>query len=102
VELRESEAEAVRREVLEETGLSVTATEQVWQADTRDGGAHIHWWRVELRGDRPARLLQNEHSELRWVSVREMRDLEPVFAEDVALFARLSGEKPDRTSEHET
>ena len=102
VELGESEAEAVRREVLEETGLLVTATEQVWQADTRDGLACIHWWRVELLDDRPARLLQDEHSELRWVSVREMRDLELVFAEDIALFARLHGEKLDRTNERET
>jgi len=47
---------------------------------------------VELRDDRPAQLLNDEHSELRWVSAREMRDLQPVFVEDVALFERLTSE----------
>ena len=92
VELAESEREAVEREVLEETGLLVRAVEQVWQADTRDGIAHINWWRVRTLDERPERLLQDEHTELRWVTVREMRDLKPVFQEDLELFARLSGE----------
>lgn len=92
VESGESEAEGVQREVFEETGLSVRALERVWQADTRDGTARIHWWRVQLLDDRPAQLLEHEHSELRWVTAREMRDLDPVFADDVELFARLSSE----------
>jgi hypothetical protein len=72
--------------------LLVRALEQVWQSDTRDGTARIHWWRVQTLDQRSAQLLQDEHTELRWVSVREMRDLDPVFAEDLALFARLSGQ----------
>jgi 8-oxo-dGTP diphosphatase len=92
VEPGETEAEAVQREVLEESGLWVRAIEQVWQADTRDGIARIHWWRAQTLDERPAQLLQDEHTELRWVSVQEMRDLGPVFAEDVELFARLSGQ----------
>ena len=77
VEPGESEAEAVQREVLEESGLRVCAIEQVWQADTRDGIARIYWWRVQALDERPAQLLQDEHTELRWVSVSEMRDLAP-------------------------
>jgi 8-oxo-dGTP pyrophosphatase MutT (NUDIX family) len=92
VEPGESEAEAVQREVLEESGLRVRATEQVWQADTRDGIARMHWWRVQTLDERPAQLLQDEHTELRWVSVQEMRELDPVFTEDVELFARLSAQ----------
>ena len=88
----ESEAEAIAREVLEETGLRVRATAQVSQADTRDGTARMHWWQVVVIDGREARLLQDEHSELRWVTVEEMRALEPVFEEDIALFARLAGE----------
>ena len=94
VEPGESEPEAVEREVLEETGLLVRAVERVWQADTRDGIAHINWWRVRTLDERPAELLQDEHTELRWVTPREMQDLEPVFQEDVELFARLSCSKP--------
>jgi 8-oxo-dGTP pyrophosphatase MutT (NUDIX family) len=89
VEPGESEAESVQREVLEETGLSVRAVDQVCRADTRDGTACIHWWRVETLDDRPAQLLGDEHSELRWVNVREMRDLDPVFPEDLELFSRF-------------
>ena len=90
VERGESEAESVQREVLEETGLWVRAVDQVCRAHTRDGTACIHWWRAETLDDRPARLLGDEHSELRWVSVEEMRDLYPVFPEDLTLFARFS------------
>lgn len=90
VEPGESEVDAIQREVLEETGLWVRAVDKVWQADTRDGTARIHWWRVETLDARPARLLQDEHSELRWVNVPEMRELHPVFLEDVELFARVS------------
>ena len=90
-----SRCHALEREVLEETGLLVRAVEQVWQADTRDGLAHIHWWRVNTLDERPEQLLQDEHTELRWVTLREMQDLEHVFQEDVRLFARLSGESVD-------
>ena len=93
----ESEVECVEREVREETGLRVRATERVWQADTRDGTARIHWWRVQTLDERPAELLQNEHSELRWVNLAEMRLLQPVFAEDIQLFAWLSGETEQDT-----
>ena len=92
VEVGESEAEAVQREVQEESGLLVRAIVQVWQADTRDGTARMHWWRVQTLDERQALLLQDEHTELRWVSVREMRDLDPIFTEDIELFARLSGQ----------
>jgi 8-oxo-dGTP pyrophosphatase MutT (NUDIX family) len=87
----------VEREVREETGLRVRATECVWQADTRDGTARIHWWRVQALDERPAELLQDEHSELRWVNLAEMRRLQPVFEEDIELFARLSGETEQDT-----
>lgn len=50
----------------------------------------MHWWRVELLDEGEAQLLGDEHSELRWVTVEEMGALEPVFVEDLALFARLS------------
>lgn len=75
---------------MEETGLRVRAREQVAQVSTRSGTARMHWWRVETLDDAPARLLDDEHSELRWVTVEEMRALDPVFDEDLALFARLT------------
>ena len=90
IEPGETEALAVAREVLEETGLRVQATRKLCQSDTRDGSARIHWWLTVLLDDSPARLLGDEHSELRWVSVEEMRRLEPVFLEDVAILVGAS------------
>ena len=102
VEPGESEAEAVEREVFEETGLLVRARRRIGQADTRDGLARIHWWRVDALDDRPARLLQDEHTELRWVSVAEMRQLSPVFDEDLELFARWSAESREPRNDIDT
>jgi 8-oxo-dGTP diphosphatase len=90
VEAGESQAEAVVREVHEETGLAVEALEKVAECDTHDGSARIHWWRVRLLGDAPARLANDEHSELAWVTPEAMRGLEPVFLEDVAILERAA------------
>jgi 8-oxo-dGTP diphosphatase len=90
VEPGESQPEAVVREVLEETGLRVQAVSKVAECDTRDGHALIHWWRAVPLDDAPARLANDEHSELRWVSLAEMKQLDPVFHEDVAIIERLA------------
>jgi 8-oxo-dGTP diphosphatase len=85
IEPGESQAQAVVREVYEETGLSVRALSKVAECDTHDGSALIHWWRVEPLDDAPARLANDEHSALVWVSLAEMKTLRPVFLEDVAI-----------------
>lgn len=90
VEAGESQAEAAVREVCEETGLVVEAVEKVAECDTHDGSAVMHWWRVRPLSPAPARLANDEHSQLAWVTAEEMRRLEPVFLEDVAVFARLA------------
>ena len=90
VEAGEGQAEAVVREVYEETGLSVRALEKVAECDTHDGSAVIHWWRVLSLGTEPERLANDEHSELAWVSLDELKRLEPVFLEDVAIMERAA------------
>lgn len=90
IEAGESRADAVVREVLEETGLRVRALEEVAECDTHDGAAVIHWWRVEPVDDAPARLTNAEHSELAWFSIDEMKRLEPIFLEDVAILERAA------------
>jgi 8-oxo-dGTP pyrophosphatase MutT (NUDIX family) len=93
IEPGETQAQAVVREVAEETGLSVIAVEKFDECDTRDGSARIHFWRTAPRGGpndaAEPRLLGDEHDAFVWVSVEEMRRLEPVFLEDVEIFARL-------------
>lgn len=85
IEAGEGQAEAVVREVREETGLSVSALDKVGECDTHDGSAVIHWWRVLLLGTEPARMANDEHSELGWFTLDELKRLEPVFLEDVAI-----------------
>lgn len=90
VEAGESQSDAVVREVREETGLAVEAVEKVDECPTHDGSALIHWWRVRLLSEAPARLANDEHSELAWVTLDQMRRLEPVFLEDVAIIERAA------------
>jgi SAM-dependent methyltransferase/8-oxo-dGTP pyrophosphatase MutT (NUDIX family) len=92
VEPGESQALAVEREVAEEAGLRVRAVEKVAECDTHDGTALIHWWRCEPLDDTPARLANDEHTELCWSSIPELRRLSPVFVEDVAIIERSHGD----------
>jgi (d)CTP diphosphatase len=85
VEAGESQAEAVVREVREETALRVSALRKVAECDTHDGSAVIHWWLTQLLDDSPARLANDEHSELRWLTPEELQHLEPTFPEDIAI-----------------
>jgi 8-oxo-dGTP pyrophosphatase MutT (NUDIX family) len=85
VEPGEAQADAVVREVFEEVGLRVRALRKVAQCDTHDGGAVLHWWLAELLDDAPAQLMNDEHTELRWLTPEELATLTPVFAEDIAI-----------------
>lgn len=102
VEAGEAQADAVVREVREETGLAVRAVAKVAECDTHDGRAVMHWWRVQPLDDAPARLANDEHTELAWLTPDEMKRLSPVFLEDVAIFERIasdggsSGRSPHR------
>ena len=91
VEPGESRAEAVVREVREETGLRVRALHEVTECDTHDGTAVIHWWRTQLLDDSPARLANDEHTELRWLTPEELQSLEPTFPEDIAILLGVRG-----------
>jgi 8-oxo-dGTP diphosphatase len=86
IEPGETEQQAVVREVREETGLEVLPIQKVAETDTRDGTARIHWWRVEIVAGNAA-LMNEEHTELGWFTVEEMRKLEPSFEEDTAIIA---------------
>lgn len=89
VEAGEAQAEAMVREVREETGLVVRAVAKVAECDTHDGRCVMHWWRVLSLDDAPARLENDEHTELAWVTLDEMKRLSPVFPTDVEIFERV-------------
>lgn len=94
VEAGESQAAAVEREVAEEVGLRVRALDKFAECPTHDGRALMHWWRVLLLDEAPARLANNEHSELGWYSIAELEQLAPVFSEDVAILGRAFQSRP--------
>lgn len=85
----ESLAAALVREVREETGLAVRAVAKVAECETHDGEALMHWWRVEPLDASAARLANDEHTELGWFTIDEMKRLSPVFLEDVAIFEQV-------------
>jgi 8-oxo-dGTP pyrophosphatase MutT (NUDIX family) len=85
VEPGEQQADAVVREVFEEAGLRVRALRKVAQCDTHDGRVLLHWWLAELLDDAPARLMNDEHTELRWLTPDEIGALTPAFEEDIAI-----------------
>jgi 8-oxo-dGTP diphosphatase len=88
VEPGEAQADAVEREVREETGLRVRALRKVDECDTHDGWAVMHWWLTEALDDAPAQLANDEHTELRWVSREELLLLAPSFHEDIEILLR--------------
>jgi 8-oxo-dGTP pyrophosphatase MutT (NUDIX family) len=93
IEPGESQADAVVREVREETGLRVRALAKVAQCDTHDGNVILHWWLTELLDAAPERLADAENSELRWFTPQELRELEPTFAEDIAILLEASAQR---------
>lgn len=90
IEPGESEGDAVIREAFEEVGLKVKPLKKLAQMPTRDGSCLLHWWSVEiLEGD--AYLKNDEHTELRWVTLSEMEKLTPIFHEDIAFYRAITG-----------
>jgi hypothetical protein len=67
---------------------------EVAKRDTHDGSAVIHWWLAVPLDAAPARLANPEHSALAWVSLAEMRVLDPVFHENIAIFERMAAARP--------
>ena len=84
VETGETQAEALQREVMEEVGLEVVAVEKVREIPSHDGLFVLHFWTTEIVAGE-ARVCSHEATELRWVTVAEMRRLQPVFEEDVQI-----------------
>ncbi len=80
----ETEPQALRREVSEEVGLQVEARAKVASIPSRDGRYLLHFWTCDVLGGE-ARPVSDEVAELRWLTLDELRSLEPVFHEDVEV-----------------
>ncbi|MGZ3687107.1 MAG: GNAT family N-acetyltransferase [Bdellovibrionota bacterium] len=89
IEPGETEEQAVVREVFEEVGLKTKAVAKVCELETQDKSAIIHWWMLEIICG-TAFLKNDEHSEIRWVTLEELQRLSPVYEEDIEIYQQLS------------
>lgn len=89
IELGETEEHAVVRECDEEVGLTVKALKKVAEFDVDEGKARLHWWLVDIIEGKEF-LKNDEHSELGWFTVEEMRKLEMIIIENIEIFAKLN------------
>ena len=88
VEPGETQAQTVVRETAEEVGLEVRAERWLCDMVSEDGRYRLSWWSAEwIAGD--AHAASDEVDEVRWVTLEEMRALEPTFAADLEVFERL-------------
>jgi len=85
----ESQEDTVKREVKEEVNLVVTAKSKTGELLTDDHGAILHWWTVVIDSGE-ASVVTDELSEIRWVTLDEMKQLKPVFKRQIEVFENLS------------
>ncbi len=88
LEDNESQEQAIKREVMEEVGLNVRALRPVCDIPAHNNDFQLYFWTTEIISGE-ARITSNEASELKWVTIKEMRALKPVFAEDLRIFESL-------------
>ena len=81
--------------------MQVVARRTVAQCPTRDGRVVIHWWTVSLDPRATPRLVGDEHTELRWVSVSELDGLFPRFEEDFDILRDHAIRVAERERRHE-
>lgn len=89
IEPGESEIEAVCREAWEEVGLKVETVKKITEIDSRDGSGRLHFWLARVvEGE--AYLKNDEHTEIGWFTLDEIRLLRPTFHEDLAILQSLT------------
>jgi len=89
VEENETQIEALEREVKEEVGLSIKAIEKICEIPSHDNQFKLHFWTTEIISGE-ASITSNEATDFRWVTLEQMKQLNPVFEEDIRVFEKLS------------
>jgi 8-oxo-dGTP pyrophosphatase MutT (NUDIX family) len=85
VEENESQAEALQREVKEEVGLNVVAIEKICAIPSHNGEFLLHFWTTDILSGEVA-ITSDEATDFKWVTLEEMKQLRPVFEEDIQVF----------------
>ena len=88
IEANETQEEALQREVMEEVGLEVIADKKICQIPTHDNKYTLHFWTTKIISGE-ARINSNEATDLKWVTLDEMKKLDPVYEEDIQIHQNL-------------
>ncbi len=88
VEENETQIEALEREVKEEVGLSVKALKKICEIPSHNNQFKLHFWTTAIISGE-ASITSNEATDFRWVTLEQMKQLAPVFDEDVQVFEKL-------------
>ncbi len=89
IENKESQEEALKREVMEEVGLEVTPLERICGISSHDNNSFLNYWTVDIVSGE-ASITSNEATDLKWVTIEELKQLNPTFEEDIQIFERLA------------
>ncbi len=84
VENSETQEDALKREVMEEVGLEVVAVEKVREIPSADDKFILRFWSTEIIAGE-AGVCSHEVTEIMWVTLKQMKQLQPVFEEDVQI-----------------
>lgn len=90
IEKGETQQDALKREVMEELGVVAVAAEKLCEIPSPDGQFFLSYWRTEITVGE-AQICSHEATELKWVTLEELRQLHPTFEEEVQIvetFAR--------------
>ncbi len=91
LEENETQIEALEREVMEEVGLSVKALKKICQIPSHNNQFILHFWTTEIISGE-ASVASDEATDFKWVTLEQMKQLHPVFEEDIQVFEKLVGD----------
>ena len=89
IEGDETQEEALKREVMEEVGLNIEAVGKFCTIPSHDNQFLLHFWTTKIVSGN-AKVSSNEATEIKWVTLEEMKMLRPTFEEDIRIIESLS------------
>ncbi len=89
IEKNETQQDALKREVMEEVGLEVVAVKKVCEILSADNMFVLHYWSTKIISGE-AGICSHEVTEMKWVTMEEMKRLQPTFEEDVQILEGLA------------
>jgi 8-oxo-dGTP diphosphatase len=92
IEDGESEEQALMRELLEELGVQISPTRQLWESVT-PWGVQLAWWLADLDVNAEPMPNPDEVESVHWLSISEMESLDGLLESnhEFLRFLRQSG-----------